>query len=328
MSSDAHITKSIIGYFAFDDNKKLLFYKLFKPSPSIIAEKLNKEIDDDFIANLSGYDTKEDDFAKKIMRKKIREFSKSFGFADSDKALNKIVSEVGFLLSMKKIKTAITKDKVVIQASNTLEKLNKMRHILLEHFKEWYKLHYPELKVGNKDFVELVAKYGKRENFPCFIQSRGIEFGKKDEEIVKSLANTLKEFSVLKSSIENYIKETMSDIAPNFSYLIDPLISAKLLSLAGSVEKLAKMPSSAIQLLGSERALFRHLRNRKMKAPKFGVLYECEYVKNAPKNKRGKIARIIASKLSVAAKIDFYSKRDERKKLKEEMENEIKNVLK
>jgi len=65
-----------------------------------------------------------------------------------------------------------------------------------------------------------------------------------------------------------------------------------------------------------------------MKAPKFGVLYECEYVKNAPQNKRGKIARIIASKLSVAAKIDFYSKRDERKKLKEEMENEIKNVLK
>jgi len=118
MSSDAHITKSIIGYFAFDDNKKLLFYKLFKPSPSIIAEKLNKEIDDDFIANLSGYDTKEDDFAKKIMRKKAIEMIDADALALHLNPLQEVCQPEGdtnWGNCLKKIKELCTKlDKPII----------------------------------------------------------------------------------------------------------------------------------------------------------------------------------------------------------------------
>ena len=81
------------------------------------------------------------------------------------------------------------------------------------------------------------------------------------------------------------------------------------------------MPASTIQLLGAEKALFRHLHKRG-KSPKFGLIFMDQHIQNAPDEKRGKIARILASKIMLAARIDFYSGRPE-PKLKKDMEEEI-----
>src|SRR3989338_6758586 len=155
---------------------------------------------------------------------------------------------------------------------------------------------------------------------------------KNDKKACVFLRKNIREFAILvrsmheeKNRLESYIKESMSEIMPNFSSLIEPLLAAKLLSLVGSLEKLARMPASTIQLLGSEKALFRHLKNQG-KSPKYGILFLDRRIQSAPKEKKGKVARIIASKLMLAARIDYYSKRPEAR-LKEEMEKELKNVL-
>ena len=323
-----HITKSIIGYFAFNDSGDLIFYKLFRRSPSFVLKRMKKGFDNDFLNNLKDYEVVEDEFGYKIMRKKLRELALYLGFTGSNEELNNFIVQLGIEMSKEKLKSSLTKDKLIIQASRSLDDLKKSINLLIEHFKEWYWIHYPELKIDNEKLVEIVSKYGRRENVPDFSKSLGLNIDEKDEEILKEFADTLKRLYLLRRKMERYIEETLNVIAPNFSSLIEKPIAARLLALAGSLEKLAKMSSSTIQLLGAEKALFRHLRNKRMKPPKHGVIFDSYWIRNAPRDKHGKVARILASKLSIAVKIDFYSGRDESERLKKEMREEIKKVMK
>ena len=84
------------------------------------------------------------------------------------------------------------------------------------------------------------------------------------------------------------------------------MLGARLISLAGSLEKLAEFPSSTIQVIGASKALFKHLRAR-APSPKHGIIYSHPLINTAPWWVRGKIARAVAAKLSLAARIDFYS---------------------
>jgi nucleolar protein 56 len=109
----------------------------------------------------------------------------------------------------------------------------------------------------------------------------------------------------------------MKEQLPNFSEIAGTLLGAKLLAEAGSKRKLAFMPSSTMQVLGAEKALFNHLK-KKTSCPKHGVIFNHPLIQKIPKNKRGKVARILAGKLSLAAKIDYFGK--EKTDLKKEDE--------
>jgi len=51
-----------------------------------------------------------------------------------------------------------------------------------------------------------------------------------------------------------------------------------------------------------------------------------QYAQKAPLEHRGKIARLISSKLSIAAKVDFYSKTNRAKEMKKELEKKIREL--
>jgi nucleolar protein 56 len=70
------------------------------------------------------------------------------------------------------------------------------------------------------------------------------------------------------------------------------------------MERLAKVSSSTIQLLGAEKALFRHLREGG-RPPKHGIIFQHPLIHNAPSWQRGKIARAFAGKIAIAAKLDY-----------------------
>ena len=66
---------------------------------------------------------------------------------------------------------------------------------------------------------------------------------------------------------------------------------------------LAKHPSSTVQILGAEKALFRALKT-KHDTPKYGIIYHASLVgQAAPKNK-GKISRSLAAKAALAVRVD------------------------
>ena len=50
-------------------------------------------------------------------------------------------------------------------------------------------------------------------------------------------------------------------------------------------------------------------------------------IQNAPREKQGKIARLLAAKLSIAARVDYYSKEYKAEKMKKELEAKVKEIL-
>ncbi len=318
----ALVAKTVIGYFAFSENGELLYYKLFKPEPEEVEKQLEKEFPDDFLSELKSYEVVEGK-ADKIMRVHVREYALSLGFVKSEEEFNSFLAELALLVSKKRMKSAIGRDRLIIQASCALDDMNKIVNLLFERIEELYSLHYPELRFTQKNLDD-VLKHGKRDNFPGFKESVGIELTERDEAMLLDYAKMVKMVSDEKDKLEKYIKISMKEIAPNISSIIDAMLAARLLSLAGSLEKLSRMTASTIQLLGAEKALFRHLR-KKGKSPKYGILYNDSRIQNAEEGKRGKIARLVSSKIMLAARLDFYSGRFE-EKLKKELEEEIKEA--
>ena len=89
------------------------------------------------------------------------------------------------------------------------------------------------------------------------------------------------------------------------SALVGGLVAARLVSRAGSLSLMAKMPGSSIQVLGAESALFSHIRAG-TPSPKHGLIFQHRRVHNAPREVRGKLARVLSAKLAIACRLDAY----------------------
>ena len=63
------------------------------------------------------------------------------------------------------------------------------------------------------------------------------------------------------------------------------------------------------------------------KAPKYGVLFGHSLIQAAPKELRGKVARVIAAKLSLAARTDQYSDKDHGEEMRKDVDEHVKRVL-
>jgi nucleolar protein 56 len=72
------------------------------------------------------------------------------------------------------------------------------------------------------------------------------------------------------------------------------------------LERLAVFPASTIQLLGAEKAFFR-FKKEGGKPPKHGIIFQHSLINKAPIATRGKIARLLASQISLAAKADVFT---------------------
>jgi nucleolar protein 56 len=70
------------------------------------------------------------------------------------------------------------------------------------------------------------------------------------------------------------------------------------------------MPSSTIQLLGAEKALFRHMSDGSP-PPKHGLLYQHPSVKQAVRKDKGRVSRKLAAKVAIASKIEYYGDKHE-----------------
>lgn len=321
----ALLTKSPIGWFAFSEDGELVFYKLFEPARAL--SQFDAEMPEEVKAGLQGYLVQEDTRAERFLRPKLRNLAKEAGFAKSDTDLNRFLVNFAAALSKKRLVGVIGRDKFVIQAAAALDDTSRVANGMLMRLSEWFGLHYPELKLSSEKLIDIVQQYGRRETIPGFKGSTGVSIDDRDVEVLREFATATAHLVAQKQHLERYVKISMHEIAQNFSSLMDELLAARLLAQAGSLEKMAKMSASTIQLLGAEKALFRHLRN-KGKAPKFGLIFMSDWIQAAPENLRGKVARVLASKLMMAARIDYYSGRDESAKLRKDLEEEIASLQK
>jgi nucleolar protein 56 len=125
--------------------------------------------------------------------------------------------------------------------------------------------------------------------------------------------------------LEKQIEKDMEIIAPNISRITGPLIGARIISIAGGINKVAFMPASTIQILGAEKALFRY-KKEGGRPPKHGVIFQHNLINKSPRKIRGKIARVLATKIAIAAKADAFTKKDISGVLKDDLERRVREI--
>ncbi|HWQ47640.1 MAG TPA: NOP5/NOP56 family protein [Methanosarcina sp.] len=235
------------------------------------------------------------------------------GFVESTAEYYSLLHEVTLEAAKLQVSDALTPDQRIIQAVEALDDINETTNALSERLSEWYGGYFPESGLGGEDLALFIVKYGSRENVgsedPLYSKARssmGAKLEPGDEALLKGFAENVCSLYERRRQIEAYIESSMEFVAPNLKLISGPTLGARLISLAGSLEKLAEFPSSTVQVIGASKALFKHLRAR-APSPKHGIIYSHPLINTAPWWVRGKVARAVASKLSLAARIDFYS---------------------
>jgi nucleolar protein 56 len=239
----------------------------------------------------------------------------------------------------------LEKDRQLIQCVNAIDEIDKTSNLLFERLQEWYGIYFPELRVkepekycelvlkinrkniNNEELLSIVGGDGARAISERAARSMGVDLNDRDLEEIRKLAKEILNLQVMRSSFEKYETGFAKELCPNLTYLIEAPLAAKLIAHAGSLKRLATMPASTIQVLGAEKALFKHLRQH-TKPPKHGILFQHPWVNSAPKRDRGKIARLLSTKIAIALKADFYSKNFIAEKLKEDMDRRMEEIRK
>jgi len=235
------------------------------------------------------------------------------------------------LIAKEKIKNSVHEDTLLMQAINNVDELDKCANLLAKRLREWYELYNPETSKEIEDhekFINTILEKGKDE----LQKESKIKFSMgaplNDEHIkpMRDLAEKIKEIYKLRDSHRHYVEIIMKKTFPNIEAIAGAQIGAKLIAQAGGITRLSEFPSSTLQLLGAEKALFRHMKTGS-RPPKYGILINHPFITNANKENKGKIARLLANKLSIAAKVDNFSGEFIGDKLKKEIEEKIKNKL-
>ena len=275
------------------------------------------------------YEVESPSSVAKSFRRNIEEYAVKTQFLKSSTELAKLIHDVSMEMSRTSVRRAAERrDFLIVQAVETLDDLDKTLNLFANRIREWYGLHFPELSriINNHEtYAKLVRDLGERKNFSeenlrktslpkekinkiikAAQTSMGANLRDDDIDKIQILCSQYMNLLTARRKIEGYLKEMMKEEAPNLSAIAGPILGAKLIALAGGLENLAKMPSSTIQVLGAEKALFRSLRTG-ARPPKHGVLFQHVLVHGSKRSLRGKISRALAGKIAIAARTDIFS---------------------
>ena len=286
--------------------------------------------------------------AGELLRGNLERFAVDVGFVRQAAELRDWTHRVSIELARMRVKRAIEKrDLVVVQAIQTIDDLDKTLNLFMGRIREWYGLHFPELDRlvdKHETYARLVTSLGRRENLTvenlereglpkvkakkiaeAAERSIGAELSEEDVEQIQAMGRNILELYDVRQSLERYVESVMEEVAPNVSAVAGPLLGARLIALAGGLSSLAKMPASTVQVLGAEKALFRALRTG-TRPPKHGLIFQHALIHEAKQWQRGKVARGLAGKISIAARVDAFGGKYKGEELKADLERRIEEI--
>ena len=124
--------------------------------------------------------------------------------------------------------------------------------------------------------------------------------------VIKNWSESVASLQSQLDRIESAIRELSLIHLPSLSAIAGPLIAAKLCVAAHGRMRLARLPAGTVQILGAEKAFFSHLKLG-TKPPKHGLIYAHLFISRSPKPVRGRISRMFAARMSLAARIDAFN---------------------
>jgi len=233
-----------------------------------------------------------------------------------------------FEFTAEKLRVSVNQDNFIVQAISEINEIDKLVNMLSRRLNEHAGLYLPELYGAindNKTFARLISSKTKKELMKDLKLEKtiGAELNKKDIEPIIALAKQIVSLFDLRDKTENYLESILVKYLPNVNHILGTMIAAKLMLIAGSLKHLAMFPASTVQMLGAEVALFRHLKTG-AKCPKYGFLVIHPLVASAKPKDKGRFARMLADKVSIAAKVDYFKGEFIGDKLLEQLENKLK----
>ena len=288
--------------------------------------------------------------AERRLRGRLAELGVELGVLDHPLELHQLSHRVSKHLTRRRVSKALAgRETHISHAVHLLANLDKALNALSSNLREWYGIHFPELNrlvADHETYARIIAELGGRENMeaerlrrigiPAERSERiassahssiGAPLGEGDLEALRELARGILKLYEYRRHLEDYLSALMEEVAPNLSRVAGSILAAKLVEKAGGLRRLAMMPSSKIQLLGAEKALFRALR-RGVKMPKHGLIFQHPLIHRRPKALRGKAARLLASKLALAARADAFTGAMMGDRLRDELERELRDLRK
>ncbi len=204
------------------------------------------------------------------------------GYAADDIEYNARLREIALGLVRRQLAQLATTEQDLLQAVEAIDDMTEAINLLDERLYEWHRLHHQRI-VHGKDLAESLC----------------------EDRIMGPFARSILRLMESRKSMEEEVSFRAEELAPNLSALAGPILAARLISRAGGLSRLAKMPSSRVQVMGAEKSLFKHLDGR-APSPKHGIIFRHPAVMGAPRKLRGKVARALAGKLALAARLDYY----------------------
>ena len=330
---ECYITYCIKGFFAFNSDNELIAERLFPQNEIIerLVEIDNKEIVKEELEIIEDVAKDYDEIIIESNKRSSDYNNEKITIQTPNQAGDYLrsnydkfdldddgITEIYQNLAIYKIKKeSASEDKHLIQAVNSIDEIDESISKLIERIREWYALYFPEMGVikNNETYIRLISQNKTKEEiikakpdaFPGNIIDIDEDINIEDLEIMNDYANSIHELQKSRKNIEEYIDYKMEAIAPNLRLLVGPTLGAKLISHAGGIKRLAMYPSSTVQIMGAEKALFRHLKSGD-RPPKYGLIYQHPQVRGSKWWNRGKIARMLAGKISLAARRDVFTK--------------------
>ncbi len=184
----------------------------------------------------------------------------------------------------------------VEEAVRAASDLDRAANLVGERLASWVARDAPDVDPANPDAAARRVLAGATDS----------AYGPADpavREARRRLADLYQSIARTRSELANAVKGAVPVSTPNLSALLGPDLAARLLAQARGLDRLARLPASTIQVLGAERAFFEHLRGR-APPPRHGLLFLHPAIQSAPRTERGKLARTLAAKVAIAARLD------------------------
>lgn len=199
-----------------------------------------------------------------------------------------------------------------------------------QYIRKFYAL-IPELDKSLNLILEKVTNFGLvtginyENDDPCSYFKKLKDTGLPDHIslVLDRISDTAESICSLRSYTLDFLTDRASKFMPNTTELVGEETALELLFRAGSLRNLALMPASAIQVLGAEKALFKHIIHGSP-PPKHGVLFKVKGMSSLKTKDRGRVARFIAGKAAIALRADYLGTRIDLTAAKEQLQKMLK----
>ncbi|XP_068629692.1 U4/U6 small nuclear ribonucleoprotein Prp31 [Battus philenor] len=215
---------------------------------------------------------------------------------------------------------------LIVEANNIAVEIDGEIAIIHRFVRDKYQKRFPELDsliITPHEYIRTVKELGNdldraknNETLQSFLTqatimivsvtastTQGKLLTEKELEEITEACDMATELNLYKSKIYEYVESRMTFIAPNITAIVGASTAAKILGVAGGLSKLSKMPACNVLPLGQQKKTLSGF-SQAASLPHTGFIYFSQIVQDTPPELRFKAAKLVSTKLTLAARVD------------------------